>query len=88
LKANQKHITRVIAEIEERLHPSKALKHLSRVRQVEGVCECGPAMRDWMRHWNWLGRNALRFAIAVMDEDVRQQQRSSAALVSTFKKNI
>ena len=29
--------------------------------------------RDWMRHWNWLSRNALRFAIAVMDEDVRQQ---------------
>tara|TARA_B100000780_G_scaffold237024_1_gene177981 strand:+ start:420 stop:740 length:321 start_codon:yes stop_codon:yes gene_type:complete len=33
--------------------------------------------RDWMRHWNWLSRNALRFAIAVMDEDVRQQQLSS-----------
>ena len=52
LKANQKHITRTVNALAEYTHPSKALKYLSRVREVEGVCECGPQIRHKVRHDN------------------------------------
>ena len=50
LKTNQKYITRTVEALAEHTHPSKALKHLSRVREVEGVCECGPQIRHKVRH--------------------------------------